>query len=162
MSLPRGQKVPETVGEGGLASKALRSEGAADRDRAASSTRRSLGPPCRGAGHQSKASARERLRDLAYASAGYLAGEKPEKKHREQLMPVLTRGMPGQRVGVGHHGSEGAPQVTQDATGHRPQAVTCYSHSSCTPRAARVASLDFPAAYRYAQKASFCNTPCYK
>lgn len=30
------------------------------------------------------------LRDLAYASAAYLAGEEPEKKHREQLMPVLN------------------------------------------------------------------------
>lgn len=60
VSFPCGQKVPETVGEGGLASKALRSEGAADRDRAANSTRRSLGPPCRAAGHQSKAKAGER------------------------------------------------------------------------------------------------------
>ena len=71
------------------------------------------------------------------------------------------------------HRSESTPRVREHATGqracqrsevrgHRIQAVTCYSHSSCTPRAACVASLDFPAAYRYAQKASFCNTPWYK
>ena len=117
VSLPCGQKVPETVGEGGLASKALRSEGAADRDRAANSTWRSRGPPCRAAGHSLRRKAGRDLRDLG-TRLQVIWLEKGQRRSTETNQCLfLIAGMPGQRVGLGHHGSEGMPQVREHATG---------------------------------------------